>query len=123
MQSPAFLKPVVWVGPSRRELKALPREVQRAMGMALWQAQSGVADPAARLMRGPQLHGVFEVSDDFDRRTFRMMYTTIFAEAIYVLCAFPKKSTKGIGTPRRLLVLVVKRLNDARAIHATEVRR
>lgn len=25
------LKPVVWVGPSRRELKALPREVQRVI--------------------------------------------------------------------------------------------
>ncbi|MHB9004958.1 MAG: hypothetical protein ACYC6C_13045 [Coriobacteriia bacterium] len=40
-----------------------------------------------------------------------------------MLCAFPKKSTRGISTPKRLLALVEKRLNDARVIHAMEVRR
>lgn len=122
VKPPAFIKPVVWVGPSRRELKALPREVQRAMGMALWQAQNGAISPVARLMRGSQLHGVVEVSDDYGRRTFRMMYTTMFDEAVYVLCAFPKKSTRGVRTPQRLLALVASRLHDARTVHAMEVR-
>lgn len=122
MQPRASLKPVIWVGPSRHELKSLPREVQRAMGIALWQAQRGRVDPSARLMRGARLHGVIEVRDDFDRRTYRLMYTTTFDEAIYALCAFPKKATSGIKTPKRLLALVEKRLRDARVIHAFEAR-
>ena len=71
-------------------------------------------------MRGARLQRVVEVRDDFDRRTYRLMYTTTFDEAIYVLCAFPKKATRGIKTPRRLLALVEKRLRDARLIHAFE---
>jgi phage-related protein len=73
-------------------------------------------------MRGARLRGVIEVRDDFDRRTYRLMYTT-FDEAIYALCAFPKKATSGIRTPKRLLALVEKRLRDARVIHAFEARR
>jgi phage-related protein len=42
----------------------------------------------------------------------------MFDEEIYVLCAFLKKATRGIKTPRRLLALVEKRLGDARVIHA-----
>jgi phage-related protein len=101
MQLQAPLKPVTWVGPSRHELRALPREVQRTMGIALWQAQLGRVDPSARLMRGARFHG----------------------EAIYIVCAFPKKATSGIKTPKRLLSLVEKRLRDARSIHAFEARR
>ena len=123
MQPRTSLKPVIWVGPSRHELKSLPREVQRAMGIiALSQAQRGRVDPSARLMRGARLRGVIEVRDDFDRRTYRLMYTTTFDEAIYALCAFPKKATSGIKTPKRLLALVEKRLRDARVIHPLEAR-
>ncbi len=122
MQPQVPVKPVIWVGPSRNELKALPREVQRAMGIALWQAQRARVDPSAQTMRGARLHGVIEVRDDFDRRTYRLMYTTMFDEAVYVLCAFQKKAASGIKTPKRLLDLIAKRLRDARKIHALEAR-
>ena len=32
------LKAVVWVGPTRKDLKAFPRPVQRAVGVALYAA-------------------------------------------------------------------------------------
>ncbi len=65
---------------------------------------------------------VTEVRDVDDGRAYRMMYTTVFPEAIYVLCAFEKKSTHGIGTPERWLHLVEKRWRDARTIHESAVR-
>lgn len=88
------------------------------MGLALWQAQCGGIDQSAWAMRGSRLRGVIEVRDDFDRRTYRLMYTVTFDEAVYVLCAFQKKATSGIKTPKRLLALVEKRLRAARALHA-----
>ena len=44
MQQTLAPKPVVWVGSARRELKALPREVQRTMGIAR------VLPPPSRLL-------------------------------------------------------------------------
>ena len=123
MQTSAFPKPVIWVGPSRRELQAQPRDLQRAFGLALWRAQCRHAVSNATLLQGSRLRGVLEVREDFDRRTYRMMIITSFDEAIYVLRVFPKKATHGIKTPARLVSLVEKRLRDAREIHASETRR
>lgn len=55
-------KPVIWVGPSRRELRSLPRQVQRTMGIALREvifvlaafqkkSRSGTATPGFMLDR------------------------------------------------------------------------
>lgn len=117
MDQPTQPKPVIWVGPARRELKALPREVQRTMGVALWFAQQGRIHPAAGLMKGKQFAGVIEVREDFDRNTYRLMYVAKLGEVIYVLCAFQKKATRGIATPKHLLDRVAERLRQARAIH------
>jgi phage-related protein len=40
-----------------------------------------------------------------------------FAETVYALHAFQKKSTKGIATPARELDLVKARLKQAEALH------
>lgn len=45
-------RPVVWVGSSRRDLREFPREVRRDIGRALYAAQDGEIDPAAKPMRG-----------------------------------------------------------------------
>lgn len=113
-------KPVVWVGPARDELRALPREVQRTMGIALWFAQLGALHPAASRMKGKQFAGVIEIREDFDRRTFRFMYTAKLGAVIYALCALQKKATKGIATPQHLLDRVQERLRQARRIHAQQ---
>jgi phage-related protein len=41
-------RPVVWVGSSRRDLREFPREVRRDIGRALYAAQDGEIDPAAK---------------------------------------------------------------------------
>ena len=100
MSSSATPKPVVWVGPSRNEVKALPPEVRQAFGVALWRAQCLAHVPSAHRMQGSRFRGVLEVRGDFDRMTYRMMLATNFDEAVYVLCAFPKKATRGIRCSR-----------------------
>jgi len=58
--------------------------------------------------------GVLEVVDDFDGNTYRAVYTVRFAEIVYVLHAFQKKSTRGIATPAREIRVIQQRLQRAR---------
>jgi phage-related protein len=46
------LKEVVWVGPTRKELKEFPRPVQRAVGLALYAVQLGETPPDAKPLKG-----------------------------------------------------------------------
>jgi len=116
------LKPVVWIGPARRELRSLPDEVQDRIGYALYLVQTGDKPRNAKPLRrfGP---GVLELIEDQDRDTYRAVYTVRFAEAVYVLHAFQKKSTKGIATPKHTLDLIDERLKEAKARHAERSRR
>jgi phage-related protein len=47
-----------------------------------------------------------------DCNPYRAIYTVRYADAIYVLHAFQKKSKKGIATPKAEMDLVEKRLED-----------
>jgi phage-related protein len=53
--------------------------------------------------------------------TYRAVYTVRFADAVYVLHAFQKKSKSGIATPRREIELIQSRLRDAEAHSQTQV--
>jgi len=57
---------------------------------------------------------VLEIVDDFDGDTYRAVYTIRFANAVYVLHAFQKKSKRGIATPNAELDLIERRLKRAR---------
>ncbi len=57
---------------------------------------------------------MLEIVDDFDGDTFRAVYTTRFAMAVYVLHAFQKKSKRGIATRKGELDLIERRLKRAR---------
>ncbi len=53
---------------------------------------------------------MFEVVESHDGDTYRAVYTVRFAEVIYVLHAFPKKSTKGIQTSKPDVAMIKARL-------------
>src|SRR5437660_9076815 len=93
-------KPVFWIGSSRKDLKALPEEVQGVFGFALWQAQNGDRHEDAKILKGFGGAGVLEVVEDHKGGTFRVVYAVKFPDAVYVLHAFQKKSKKGIATPK-----------------------
>jgi phage-related protein len=55
---------------------------------------------------------VIELKESHDGNAYRAVYTVRYANAIYVLHAFQKKSKKGIGTPKLEIDLIEKRLKD-----------
>lgn len=107
-------RPIRWVGGSKGDLSAFPQEVKTRMGGALWDAQIGLKSPAAKPLKGFGGAGVLEVVADFDGNAFRTVYTVRFAEVVYVLHAFQKKSRQGIATPKGELDVIRARLVRAR---------
>ena len=108
------LKPLFWIGSSRKDLKGFPAEVQDQMGYALRDAQFGGQRINAKVLKGFGGAGVLEVVEDFDRRTYRAVYTVRFEGAVYALHAFEKKSKRGIATPQADMELIRTRLKAAR---------
>ena len=111
------MKPVFWVGTSRQDLRECPEDVQRLIGYALYFAQDGDKHPRAKPLHGFHGGGVLEIVDDHDGDTYRAVYTVRFAEAVYVLHVFQKKSLHGIATGRRDFELVESRLRWAEEHH------
>lgn len=70
---------------------------------------------AAKVLRGFGGGSVLEVVDDFDGDTYRAAYTVRFADFVYVLHAFQKKSKKGRETPKAEMDKIKSRLKDAKA--------
>ena len=110
------IKPAVFVGSSRKDLRAFPGKVRQEIGQALFEVQLGDHPVSAKPLKGFG-SGVLEIRDNFDGDTYRAIYTVRFAGVLYVLHAFQKKSTKGISTPQRHLDLVRQRLREAETIH------
>lgn len=100
----------------------MPEEVQDAIGYALYFAQTARKHKQAKALQGFGSAGVLEVVEDTDGSTFRAVYTVRFANAVYVLHCFQKKSTHGIATSKPDLELIRERLKAAEA-HAKGERR
>lgn len=107
------IRPVRWMGTSLRDLRSFPREVRKDIGYAIYTAQAGEIDPAAKPLKGFGGAGVIEIVAVHRGNAWRAVYTVRFPDAIYVLHAFQKKSTKGISTPAREIKLIKQRLADA----------
>src|SRR5262249_1634841 len=92
---------------------AFPRTAQREMGYALFLAQIGERHPAmAKTLKGFGGGNVIEIRESYDGNAYRAIYTVRYADAVYVLHAFQKKSVKGKETPKRDIDLITKRLKD-----------
>jgi len=110
-------KKLIWIGSSRKDLKALPSAVRRSFGVALYAAQLGEWPPDAKPLKGFGGSGVLEIIEDHRGETYRAVYTVRFAMKLYVLHVFQKKSKHGIATPARETDLVKERLRWAERLH------
>ena len=106
-------KPLVWIGSSKRDLLALPLGV---FGHALDFAQHGERHDAAKVLKGFGGAGVLEIVEDASRGTYRAVYTVKFAEAVFVLHCFQKKSRSDISTPKEDMDIIHVRLKVAQAL-------
>lgn len=113
-----MLRPVRWIASSKRDLRALPKSVRQKVGFALYLAQHGQKHESARALTAFGSASVLEVVEDYDRGTYRAVYTVRFAEAVYVLHVFQKKAKRGIATPKRDMELIHARLQEVTRLHA-----
>lgn len=110
-------RPLIWIGSSRKDLRAFPRQIRRDIGKALYAAQQGETDPAAKPLKGFGGRFMLEIIANNDSGTWRAVYTVRFQGAIYVLHSFQKKSKKGIATPKKDIDLIRRRLAEAKRFH------
>jgi phage-related protein len=104
-----------WVGSAKKDLRAMPANVQDTFGYALHLAQAGDRHSQAKPLKGFGGAGVLEVVEDHQGDTYRAVYTVRYASAVYVLHCFQKKSTSGIATPKPDLELIQARLKTVAA--------
>lgn len=114
-------KPLIWLGSSKKDLSALPKEVQRFFGFALDFAQRGEKHDDVKVLKGFGGAGVLEVVENDIGGTYRAVYTVKFEEAVFVLHAFQKKSKQGIATPKEDMEIIRNRLKVA-AVVAQEIK-
>jgi len=83
-------KALIWVGTSLERLRTFPDAPRREAGHQLHRVQLGLEPSDWKPLHsvGP---GVMEIRIH-ERGEYRVMYVAKFAEAIYVLHAFPKKT-------------------------------
>ena len=104
---------LIWRGASKADFMAFPPTVQREIGYALFLAQMGERHSTmTRTLGGFGGASVMEVRESYDGNAYRAVYTVRYADAVYVLHAFQKKSKKGIATPKAEIDLIEKRLKD-----------
>lgn len=114
-------RPLEWIASSYKDLMALPPAVRRYFGFALSLAQAGEQADTAKVLKGFGGAGVLEVVENDAGGTYRAVYTVRFAEAVFVLHCFQKKSKSGIATPKADMDVVRARLKMAEAV-AKEMR-
>jgi phage-related protein len=117
------IKPAVWIGSARTDVRAFPEEVKDLIGFALNVAQQGGKHPDTKPLRGFGGAGVLEIIEDHRGDTYRAVYTVRLAGRAYVLHAFQKKSKYGIQTPKAEINLIKSRLKRAEEEHAAWLER
>ncbi len=113
--TPDHIKPLFWVGSSKKDLLEMPADIIDVFGFALHLAQSGKKHQQATPLKGFGGASVLEVVEDHMGDTYRAVYTVKIAGAIYVLHCFQKKSKQGIQTPKHDMDLIRERLRAAQA--------
>ena len=106
------LRPLLWIGSSKKDYRDFPPRVQENLGFELFLAQTGQHPPSAKPLKGLGT-GTVELVENFDGDTYRAVYSVRFSQAVYVLHCFKKKSKQGIKTPQSDIDLIRRRLRAA----------
>ena len=116
MEEATGIRPLYWVGSSKRDLLAVPEDVVDVFGYALYLAQIGKKHEQARPLKGFGSAGVLEVVEDWEGNTYRAVYTVRFMCGVFVLQVFQKKAKRGIATRKADLDLIRDRLKAAEQV-------
>lgn len=102
------MKPIDFRGASLDDLRAFPQTALREAGYQLDRVQRGLLPDDAKPMSSIG-KGVMEVRIWDEAGTFRVVYVAKFADAVYVLHCFQKKTQQ---TARKDIDLATKRFKD-----------
>ena len=85
------IKPVRFLGDSLKRLRAFPEGARHDVGYQIWRVQAG--EPAEDFKPMPTIGpGVEEIRVRDVTGAYRVIYTARFADAVYVLHVFQKKT-------------------------------
>ena len=112
---PPILRPVVWLGNSKKSIQEFPEGAQKLLGDELQLIQFGRMPKDAKPFKGVG-SGVIELALRYASDAYRVVVAVQIGRRIYVLHAFQKKSTKGIETPKRDVDLIKKRYAEAQEL-------
>jgi phage-related protein len=107
------LRPLVWMGDSRRRIQAFPERVQKLMGDELQLIQFGGMPKDAKPFKGVG-SGVIEIALRYATDAYRTVVAVQFGPKVYVLHAFQKKSKRGIETAKLDVDLIKQRFAEAK---------
>jgi phage-related protein len=113
--SPPLLRPVVWLGNSKKNLQGFPERAQKLLGDELQLMQFGGMPKDAKAFKGVG-SGVLEIALRYATNAYRVVLAVQLGKKIYVLHAFQKKSKKGIGTAKHDVDLIKQRYQEAREL-------
>ena len=102
------LRPLVWLGNSRRNIQAFPEGARKIIGDELQLMQFGGMPKDAKPFKGVG-SGVLEIALRYEGEAYRTVVAVQLGRKIYVLHAFQKKSKKGIATPKQDVDLIKQR--------------
>ena|SRR2546426_203928 len=109
------LRPVVWLGNAKKNLKDFPEGARKLLGDELQLIQFGGMPKDAKPFKGVG-SGVLEIALRYSSDAYRVVVAVQLGRRIYVLHAFQKKSKKGIATPQKDVDLIKKRYAEAREL-------
>ncbi len=100
-------RPIFWVGSSLEDIRDFPNAARQRAGFELALVQSGAMPSDWKAIPGVA-RGVYEIRVHTERE-YRVLYVANFADGVYVLHAFEKRSQR---TRRHDIELARKRYRD-----------
>ena len=109
------LRPLVWMGSSKKNLRAFPMGAQKVIGDELQFIQFGGVPMDVKPLKSIG-SGVFELAPRYDSDAYRTVVAVQLGKRIYVLHAFQKKSRKGVVISQHDIDLIKRRYAEAREL-------
>lgn len=109
------MREILWVKAARKEFEGFPAGAREILQSALIIASEGRKADIAKPMKGLG-SGVMEIALPYRADAYRVVYAVQIGNAVWVVHAFQKKSTKGIATPLKEVELIKARLKRIREI-------
>ena len=109
------IRPVVWIGTSKKNLQGFPKGAQKLIGDELQLIQYGEMPTNTKPFKDIG-SGVFEIAIRYATDAYRAVLAVQLGEKIYILHSFQKKAKKGIATPKMDVDLIRQRYNEAKEL-------